>query len=417
MDPKKLMFNCFKRYYRKNPDIVVPNNIKQREFGFILFINDEMIRHTAFPSREELVKYLKEKVPRHAYYSTAYYVDPSAPDMASKGWLGADLVFDIDVDHIPTDCKADHDFYLCQDCGGISISGEQCSVCGSSRIKKVTWVCEKCLDVAREHALRLIDILISDFGFSSNEIEIVFSGHRGYHIHVQNKDILELGQDGRREILDYVRGEGIDFRFLPGFNIPRKGSKSISASIDSRGWPGRIMRSLYNIILNLNENNFHEILSREIERDDLEYILENRSFFLEELENPDKGYVNLLKLRRKTLLALLESAVDFSKVIVDEKVTIDTKRLIRLPGSLHGKTGMAVRKILLSDLENKSPVDYAIVFAENEYFKIKAKFFPRHILDFKIEDRKGNGYIVVPKYIAIYLIGNASEIVEAIEVI
>jgi len=29
--------------------------------------------------------------------------------MENKGWIGADLIFDIDADHIETRCKTEHD--------------------------------------------------------------------------------------------------------------------------------------------------------------------------------------------------------------------------------------------------------------------------------------------------------------------
>jgi len=49
-----------------------------------------------------LYKYiLEEKTPIHLYYSSAYYEEPSADKMDLKGWLGSDLIFDIDSDHYP----------------------------------------------------------------------------------------------------------------------------------------------------------------------------------------------------------------------------------------------------------------------------------------------------------------------------
>ena len=44
--------------------------------------------------------FLKKNVPSHVYHSAAYYEIPGAPTMAKKNWLGADLVFDLDADHL-----------------------------------------------------------------------------------------------------------------------------------------------------------------------------------------------------------------------------------------------------------------------------------------------------------------------------
>jgi len=40
---------------------------------------------------------------------------------------------------------------------------------------------------------------------------------------------------------------------------------------------------------------------------------------------------------------------------IDERVTLDIKRLIRHPGSLHGKTGLKTVQISYSDLERFDP--------------------------------------------------------------
>ena len=40
-----------------------------------------MIRHKGFNSRQKLKKFLVEYVPKHAYYSTAYYKNPGITDM------------------------------------------------------------------------------------------------------------------------------------------------------------------------------------------------------------------------------------------------------------------------------------------------------------------------------------------------
>ena len=44
--------------------------------------------------------YLRTMAPAHAFFSTAYYDDPAAPTMGAKGWAGADLIFDLDADHM-----------------------------------------------------------------------------------------------------------------------------------------------------------------------------------------------------------------------------------------------------------------------------------------------------------------------------
>jgi DNA primase small subunit len=52
-------------------------------------------------------------------------------------------------------------------------------------------------------------MLTNDFGFSENEIHTYFSGHRGYHIHVENEAVKSLDSMARKEIVDYVCGIGL----------------------------------------------------------------------------------------------------------------------------------------------------------------------------------------------------------------
>lgn len=83
--------NCFE-------EIGIKSGLKQREFAALLMQNRMMVRHKSFRSRYELQDFLCSMTPSDMYYSSAYYEQPDAPDMGSKGWVGADLIFDIDAD-------------------------------------------------------------------------------------------------------------------------------------------------------------------------------------------------------------------------------------------------------------------------------------------------------------------------------
>jgi DNA primase small subunit len=75
-----------------------------------------MVRHRGFKNAEDLNSFIRVTVPLHAYYSSAYYERPEE-EMDKKGWLGADLTFDIDADHIKTPCGKIHDTWTCVKCG------------------------------------------------------------------------------------------------------------------------------------------------------------------------------------------------------------------------------------------------------------------------------------------------------------
>lgn len=97
----------------------------------------------------------------------------------------------------------------------------------------------------------------------------------------------------------------------------------------------------------------------------------------------------------------LRSAIEKLKVYIDAPVTADVKRLIRLPGSLHGKTGLKVARV--EDLEKFDPFRDAIAFGEEKIkikmlrkFKIKAGSYEFNLSAGEIAE--------IPEFMAIYLL-------------
>ena len=142
----------FSRYY-DDAQIPEPLNLVQREFG-VITERGGMWRHLGFRDLKELRSFLKKQVPLHAYHSSTYYNKPNARTMDEKGWLGADLVFDLDADHL-------------DDVENMSL--------------------EEMLAAVKIEFHKLLDsYLLGDFGFDEKDVQIVFSGGRGYHAHVRN---------------------------------------------------------------------------------------------------------------------------------------------------------------------------------------------------------------------------------------
>ncbi|RLI40429.1 hypothetical protein DRO69_12880, partial [Candidatus Bathyarchaeota archaeon] len=116
MKPADFIRSMFHDYYINNFSLTKNiSSIGKREFGFASF-DGFMLRHKSFRNIEELTSFLQNFTPKDAYFSCAFYENPEA-EMEKKGWLGADLVFDIDADHIPTTCSKIHDQWICGSCG------------------------------------------------------------------------------------------------------------------------------------------------------------------------------------------------------------------------------------------------------------------------------------------------------------
>lgn len=373
----RMLETLFKSYYRRT-SVPPPAQMESREFGFQLFDSQSMIRHLAFSNSEELNRFLREHVPKHAYYSTALYEHPSAPDMSEKGWKGAEVVFDIDIDHVYTPCKDLHDSWKCQDCGAEGRGApSKCPVCGGEKLEKKSWVCNLCINAAREEILKLLDFLELDFGMSRKDIRVYFSGHRGFHLHIDSEEVLLLDQEVRREISDYVRGLGLDPEAL--LRRTKSNKYSLKYGVDAPGWPGRIAK----------------------------YV---SLTFAEDPRLKDNASPELPLSAWKEIIS---RAVDELGVKIDEKVTIDTRRLIRLPWTLHGKTGLRVVEFSVSELEALAAEDLlskAVVFSHEET-KVKMAKRPRRALFYELDE--AGEVVKVPFHLAVYLHANGgAEILE-----
>ncbi|MCX8187579.1 MAG: DNA primase small subunit PriS [Nitrososphaeria archaeon] len=351
--------NLFKKFYHeRSGELFIPNRLSEREFGYFPFGDKMMVRHLSFSSSKELRDLVSQKTPLHIYHSAALYKYPRAP-MEEKGWIGAELIFDIDADHLKTPCKKGHDFKICKKClTEYPVEFDYCTECGG-QLEKVEWVCEKCLESARNEARKLLDILEGDFGFG--EIHLAFSGNRGYHVVVKDREILDLDQSQRKEIVDYIVGTGLDARVL-GLD-GRKMDLSYAPELGDPGWRGRIARSALEILMTLDAEALHELTG------------DKRAYqVVEELKSIDKGWSekppwNLL--RRSTRMFLIEAAKEYAASHIDVVVTQDVHRLIRLGNSLNGKTGLMAKVFDPDDLDNFDPTRNPVALPMDEEIHVR----------------------------------------------
>src|SRR3989442_578277 len=116
---EQLIRRKFQEYYLSlDKEPYLPPHPEEREYGFLLFKEKFMVRHRGFKDSGALLKAIKDLAPAHVYFSTAYYQDPTA-SMDQKGWLGADLVLDIDAYHLYSPCRIVHDDWKSNGCAAI----------------------------------------------------------------------------------------------------------------------------------------------------------------------------------------------------------------------------------------------------------------------------------------------------------
>ena len=360
----RLIQDKFAEYYRRRfSEIQPPTSIEMREFGFLLFKGRIMLRHKAFKNVDDLRPFLKRVVPSDVYYSSAYYERPER-EMEEKGWLGADLVFDIDADHIPTPCAKTHDRWVCMSCGAVGrgLAPQECPACGGRRFDERTWPCEMCLESAKAETMKLIDMLVKDFGFLPEEISVSFSGHRGYHVHVESEEIRKLDQMARKEIVDYLVGIGLETGFHGlGVKGGRRARILAGPSLDDPGWRGKIARGTYEFLLTATPEELEKI---GLKKTPVNTIIKHKKELLESWK--EAGPWGIVKgIGIESWRKIAEHGATRQSAKIDTVVTTDIHRLIRLGNTLHGKTGLKKIKVSVTEIEDFDPFKDAVVFKED----------------------------------------------------
>jgi len=378
----EFMKNRYREFYEKNK-VDLPDRFGRREYAFVFFGGRGMMRHIAFERKKSYSDFLKDRAPAHTYYSSAYYKYPDAPTMQEKNWMGAELIFDLDSDHLPN--------------AGEMSYAEQ-------------------LDAVKDEFYKLVDdFLIGDFGFDEKNLDLFFSGGRGYHCHVMDPRVYGLDSNERRELVDYITGRDLkDSLVFHEYVTERKsyggrdfaGGKSLKMPRpDEPGWRGRISRGIIDIVDEIKQcaDPVEKLGEYGVKESDAEKLLKELSD--DRVGRIREGNLDQSRLIRKFFLnsALRRTAVSMSAGETDEPVTCDVKRLIRQPGSLHGKTGFRVTRVNLDDLKDFNPLIDAVVFPCDSVNVDMVRS-----VELKMNDEEFNleiGENEVPIYLAVFLIG------------
>lgn len=302
-----------RKYYREEWDVkeipeFIRESVLKREFGFDHMGRGPNDRYRVFRSADLLRKFLRYRAPFAAYSSVAFYDKPRRRD----GWIKSELVFDVDAKDIPL------------------------RMCGCEG------VCEICLNQAREIVCGLMDTLKGDLGLS--DIHVVYSG-RGYHIRVLDESVMKMDSDVRAQIVKYIIGaevphneyaeEGVTYN-LEHFSIPF-------------GYPHVFtLRAKYSI-LHLSKATQMEGVNQKLVKDAIKH---------QELIKNDEWGIFRNKIGPIRYQRLMNGIASLNMGLVDAKVSIDLKRILRLPSSLHSMVSM--KSMEVKNIENFDPFEYAV---------------------------------------------------------
>jgi len=348
------IMGLFKDYYSRNKKSIF--NIEKREFGIGVWGRKIAKRHMAFFSDQELNAYLSSEPPLFISHSVAYYEFPDATPMEKKNWQGAELVFDLDS---PETSK-------------------------------------EAMKIMKEELKKLIEIIKDEFG--ARDMLIAFSGNRGYHLHVRDRGFLPMNSDDRKRIIEYVKAEGFDHKKM--FEIFRKKRKDellknphMVPGPNPNNWGalGRFARKSKEIF---SADPLQ--LSRRLRQE------KNLESFLSGIDMGDWG-----RGHGQNEEGLMQNLGPISEIIkvrcdIDPAVTQDPTKLIRMPGSLHGSTGLEVKILKESEIEGFDPFSDAVVIPDDKIGILLKEDVDIEMKEIKLRAKKGQT-AKVPAFMAAYL--------------
>jgi len=283
----------------------------------------------------------------------------------------------------------------------------------------------------KKEAMALLDrYVLGELGFEEKHVRICFSGGRGYHVHVHHPKLLRLGSHERGEIIDLVTGTDLNMEMVfPSTAAVKKDYKDRTVVKRSYSLPGKDQggwlrfgrqtaeKVAYEIGVMSNEGLRQRFPSLQKAKDQmlddmrrslhsprgesngLELMLRNDSLeYLTSERSKDSDH-----LKEIFMQMVLETLKERMSGQIDEPVTRDVKRLIRLPGSLHGKTGLKVVTLTRDQMDDFDPLRDAVPEA---FPSTLVKVHLKQRMDMTIGDFRvtGEGDQEVPTYAALLLV-------------
>ena len=247
---------------------------------------------------------------KHAYVGAVYSKPPSKENPIQKiKWKSREFIYDIDID----------EYDLVRTCG---CAGDQ--------------YCKDCWSLIQEAAMFIDQTMKEDFGFK--KVIWFFSGRRGVHGWVMDKITREFDQAQRVAILNYLT-----------FIHDEKRSQSIE-EIPNEAKPLR--NRIYALVAKafLDRTTAEELKEMGISTRKANEITSR----LKTIEKFDHNQYNILIPNDTQIRRKLSSEFILRRYPrIDRKVTIDTRRVSRMPYSIHGKTGQIA--IEIKDFNNFYP--------------------------------------------------------------
>jgi DNA primase small subunit len=337
-DDKTIAFlrRTFREHYFKHHDYVETPTQIESREFGYIPFGKGMIRHLSFKSAGELAADLVKQAPSSVFCSNGVYSSPTLA-MDEKDWKGAELIFDIDASSIPTTCRAKHSFWTCKTCGKVIRSAERPSRCPRCEGTGTTQLHWSCAECLGASKDHASRLI----GFLTNDFGVSSASISVYFS--GNRGYHLHIDDERFEVMDSsARAEIANYIKGTGL-LHQQGSDYAPAG----GWAERIAAS------------------------------------------GSKGAPQRL-----------EQVVNAFSSRIDESVTTDIHRIFRMPGTLHGNSGLL--KMRVHDLQAFRPEYDAVVLGDEE-ITLSVQGSPAFSLKGKTFGPYSSEEPELPTYAAVYL--------------
>ena len=191
----------------------------------------------------------------------------------------------------------------------------------------------------------MIDTLEGDIGLKN--IHLIYSG-RGYHIRILDEEIMDSGSDLRSEVLKYVAGAEVpklDYSSGIEGNKGFKFEHFIIPIAYPKVFTDRVKFNIQHLAGTENIDGINPKLLKD--------IIKNRDLLEDNQWGIFKSKIGPIRYKK-----MVEAMARVNLTTIDAKVSIDLKRILRLPSSLHSKVSM--KCVEVKDREWFDPLQDAV---------------------------------------------------------
>jgi DNA primase small subunit len=385
--------------YYSSVTIAPAYDVSRREFGYGS-IQKIDTRHAGFATNAELNAFLRNVSPLFISASVSQFLNPEARPNPTKGLVGSDLIYEFDADDIPTDCKQIHDSWACPHCGAQGKGRVlKCTSCAHGT-KVDEWVCSECVNATKTQTFSLLSVLRDDIGFSDDAISVNFSGSKGYHTHIRSTAVFSLPKSARVELMDYLSLHEMDLSSL-GFAFDGK-QYSCPPPSQAKGHALRLVREIIRLVESASIEEWGVFSG--VSPRSLRPFLSQRQRLVQEVR---AGILPPLPGKRTEPFwnSVLSALVDRHRLFIDRQTSGDIYKLIRVPDTIHGSTGLLAKTISLDSLPEFDPFAECVAFSWVSQRKVFVKACPTIRIGSETLDGLSEKEITVPGPLAAYLVG------------